>query len=206
MSNTDWFCRVYRREVAEHKQREKEGTARDCFALQFLKNPETTKLGETQTLFALGSLLEAGSDTSRMMISILLAAAATDKRWVRTARANLDSVCGEKGERLPEFSDRPDLRYITATVKEALRWRPFAEIGVPHMLTQDDEYEGYKFPAGTLFTWSALHISLNPDEYEDPERFWPERFLNEDLDSVLKGHWSFGPGEKILISGSLNTC
>jgi len=65
---------------------------------------------------------------------------------------------------------------------------------VPHVLIQDDEYEGYKFPAGTLFTWNATAIALDPREYEQPERFWPERFLNDDLDHVLKGHWSFGPG------------
>lgn len=141
-----------------------------------------------------------------MLISILLAAAATDKRWVKIARDQLDSVCGANGERLPDFADKPNLRYITATVKEALRWRPFAEIGVPHMLTQDDEYEGYKFPAGTMFTWSALHMSLNPDEYEDPERFWPERYLNEDLDNVMKGHWNFGPGERTPKSSSMTTC
>ncbi len=133
-----------------------------------------------------------------MAISILMSAAALDKRWVKTAREALDKVCGANAERLPEFADKPDLPYITALVKEGFRWRPFAEIGVPHMLTQDDEYEGYRFPAGTLFTWNALHVSLNPKEYEDPERFWPERFLNADLNNVMKGHWNFGPGKSLL--------
>ncbi|KAE8446356.1 hypothetical protein EG329_012105 [Mollisiaceae sp. DMI_Dod_QoI] len=189
--------KVYRREVAEIREKEKNGTARDCFATEFLNNPETKKLGEEQTLFALGSLLEAGSDTSRMAISILIAAAATDKRWVITAREALDSVCGSNAERLPDVSDKPKLQYLTAAVKEAFRWRPFAVIGLPHMLTQDDEYEGYKFPAGTLFTWNALHISLNEEEYKDAHRFWPERFLNSDLNNVMKGHWSFGPGRRV---------
>ncbi|KAF8855770.1 cytochrome P450 [Acephala macrosclerotiorum] len=188
--------KVYRREVEELREKEKNGTARECFATEFLRNPETAKWGEEQTLFALGSLMEAGSDTSRMAISILISAAATDERWVITAREALDSVCGSNAERLPDVSDKPRLQYITAAVKEAFRWRPFAEIGVPHMLTQDDEYEGYKFPAGTLFTWNALHIALNEEEYEDAQRFWPERFLNADLNNVMKGHWSFGPGRR----------
>lgn len=98
-------------------------------------------------------------------------------------------------ERLPVFDDKPNLPYITAAVKEGFRWRPFAEIGMPHVLTQDDEYEGYKFPAGTIFTWNASSIALDPREYEDPERFYPERFLNEDLDNPMKGHWAFGAGK-----------
>jgi cytochrome P450 len=174
------------------------GTARDCFATQFLKDPLTKGYGETQTYFALGSIMEAGSDTSRMTTSQVMAAAATDKRWVETAREALDACCGANAERLPEFSDRPQLTYITATVKEAFRWRPFAEIGLPHMLIQDDEYEGYKFPKGTLFTWNATAIALDERGYEDPERFWPERFMNDDVNNVIKGHWSFGPGKLIF--------
>ncbi|KAH0846045.1 hypothetical protein FOPE_11433 [Fonsecaea pedrosoi] len=188
---------IYRREVEELEQKMKNGTARDCFATRFLRDPETKNYGQTQTYFALGSLMEAGSDTSRMTISQVMAAAVLDKRWVDTAREALDRVCGRNAERLPTFEDRVDLPYITATVKEAFRWRPFAEIGVPHMLIQDDEYEGYRFPAGTLFTWNATAIAMDPREYEQPERFWPERFLNNNLDHVLKGHWSFGPGRRV---------
>ena len=171
------------------------GTARDCFAVQFLKDPSTANYGETQTYFALGSLMEAGSDTSRMTISQVIAAAAGDKRWVVTARGALDRVCGANAERLPTFDDKDALPYITAAVKEAFRWRPFAEIGLPTMLIQDDEYEGYRFPKGTLFTWNSMAIALDEREYEQAERFWPERFLNADLADVRKGHWSFGPGE-----------
>lgn len=181
--------------MQELQQRIAAGTARDCFAVQFLKDPSTRDYGETQTYFALGSLMEAGSDTSRMTISQVIAAAASDKRWVVTAREALDRVCGANAERLPTFEDREDLPYLTATVKEAFRWRPFAEIGLPTMLIQDDEYEGYRFPKGTLFTWNSMAIALDEREYEQPSRFWPERFLNADLNDVRKGHWSFGPGK-----------
>ncbi|CAG8972460.1 hypothetical protein HYALB_00001149 [Hymenoscyphus albidus] len=189
--------RVYQREVAELKARVEAGTARDCYALQFMKNPESQKFGETQFLFSLGSLLEAGSDTSRVAITQVLAAACVDPRWVKTAREQLDSVCGSNAERLPSVSDRAQLPYITAVTKESFRWKPPPQIGVPHMLTEDDEYEGYRFPKGTVFTWNAFGIILNEEEYDEPLRFWPERFLNEDLENVLKGHWGFGAGRRV---------
>ncbi|KAF4620163.1 hypothetical protein G7Y89_g14658 [Cudoniella acicularis] len=188
--------KVYRREVEDLKARIEAGTARDCYALQYMKTPEAHKYGETQFLFSLGSIMEAGSDTSRIAISQVIAAAALDKRWVNTLRSHLDLVCGSKAERLPQFSDRPSLPYMSAVAKEAMRWRPMAQIGFPHMLIQDDEYEGYKFPAGTMFTWNALTIALNEEEFEDPMRFWPERFMDEDVGNVLKGHLSFGPGRR----------
>ena len=142
--------------------------------------------------------MEAGSDTSRVSIGQIIAGATTYPDWVARARAELDKVCGYNAERLPTAEDREQLPYITAVVKEGFRWRPnIAEIGAPHALVKDEEYEGYKFPAGTVLTWNAWAIALDPNEYEDPERFWPDRFLNDDLNAPLKGHWAFGPGKQV---------
>ena len=204
---------VYETEVADLTTRIAQGTCPPCFASKFLADPETEKLGRTQTLFALGSLMEAGSDTSRMTLSQIIAAAATDSRWVKNAQAEIDSVCGY-GDRLPSFSDRKNLPYLSAVAKEGFRWRPFAEIGVPHLLTVDDEFEGYRFPKNTVFTWNSWALALSEEEYEDPTRFWPERWLQGDgsgkkmaqgyeegwrdgLEDPLKGHWSFGAGRRV---------
>lgn len=35
---------------------------------------------------------------------------------------------------------------------------------------------------------------MSPSEYEDPDTFRPERFLNDDLDKATKGHMVFGAG------------
>lgn len=188
---------VYRREVLKLEARIKQGTQRPCFATDFLASDEAQHMSETQRLFVFGTLMEAGTDTSRVTLGQIIAGAATHPDWVARARAQLDAVCGGGGAgRLPQWGDRPRLGYISAVVKEGFRWRPnIAEIGAPTMLLRDDEYEGYRFPAGTVFTWNAWAIALDPKEYEDPERFWPERFLNGEEENALKGHWGFGPGE-----------
>lgn len=172
------------------------GTQRECFGTDFLKTEEVKKMTEVQKLFVFGTLMEAGSDTSRVTIGQIIAGAATYSEWVSRARAQLDDVCGHNAERLPQWEDREKLNYISAVVKEGFRWRPnIAEIGAPTMLTKDDEYEGYRFPAGTVFTWNAWAIALDPEEYAQPERFWPDRFLDGTEENALKGHWAFGPGK-----------
>jgi cytochrome P450 len=88
------------------------------------------------------------------------------------------------------------LPYIQAVVKEVLRWRPLVDVGVNHMCTEDFEFEQYYFPRGTLFTWNAWAIVQNPLEYKDPERFWPERFLDEHVGDILHGIWGFGAGRR----------
>ncbi|OQV00569.1 hypothetical protein CLAIMM_06049 [Cladophialophora immunda] len=190
--------KVYQREEDKLRRKMQEGTQKECFATAFLETKEVAVMSDTQRLFVFGTLMEAGSDTSRVTLGQIIAGAATYPDWVNRARDELDKVCGHNAERLPQWEDRDQLPYITAVVKEGFRWRPnIAEIGAPTMLIKDDEYEGYKFPAGTVFTWNAWAIALNPDEYEDPERFWPDRFLNDELNNPLKGHWAFGPGRRV---------
>ena len=45
----------------------------------------------------------------------------------RKAQAELDDVVGT--HRLPDFTDEIKLPYVTALMKEVLRWRPVAPLG-----------------------------------------------------------------------------
>ncbi|KAJ5031346.1 cytochrome P450 [Bipolaris maydis] len=186
---------VYGYELDKIQEKIDAGKAPECFAREFLQSPDAAKMKESQRIFILGSLLEAGSDTSRMTLSQTIAAMVLFPAWVSIAREHLDKVCGDTG-RLPKWEDKPQLRYISAAVKESFRWRPFAPIGVPHLISADDEFEGYHFPAGTQITWNSLYISQNEDEYKNAKVFDPARFLDDDFDNVTKGHWAFGPGRR----------
>ena len=89
----------------------------------------------------------------------------------KKAQAEIDTVVGPN--RLPDFHDRPSLPYINAVVKESSRWNlvlpfggPFIIIiititllmsseGFPHMSTNDDEYNGFYIPKGTIMIGNA---------------------------------------------------
>lgn len=187
---------MFQKEYDELVRKMEQGTAKPCFAVDVLNGAakKEFQIDEVEKIYTWTSLIEAGSDTSRTAVLQVLAGAACYPEWAKKARGLLDEVCGANAQRLPSLADRPSLPYITAVMKETLRWRPFLQSGVPHTLTQDDEYEGYTFPAGTEFTWNAYHIALNEQEYDSPLVFNPDRFMNEDLDKPAKGHWSFGAG------------
>ena len=68
------------------------------------------------------------------------------------------------------------------------------------MCTEAFEFEQYYFPRGTLFTWNAWAISQNPAEYPDPERFYPERFMDEHVGDILHRIWGFGAGRRGKMS------
>jgi cytochrome P450 len=64
------------------------------------------------------------------------------------AQEELDRVIGP--DRLPEYSDRPNLPYINALVLEVLRWHTVIPNGFPHVVMKDDVHDGYFIPKGSL--------------------------------------------------------
>ena len=69
------------------------------------------------------------------------------------ARRELDAVVGPS--RLPDLTDRKSLPYVNAVVKETMRWHSVAPLGLPHVSTADDEYNGYFIPKGTIILANA---------------------------------------------------
>ncbi|KAF8970105.1 cytochrome P450, partial [Flammula alnicola] len=70
--------------------------------------------------------------------------------------------------------------YSMAIMKEAFRFWTLEPLAVPHFLQAEDEYKGYKLPAGSIILpniW-AIHHS-NEDLYPDPFVFNPDHFLDD---------------------------
>ncbi|TVY70686.1 Cytochrome P450 monooxygenase atE [Fusarium oxysporum f. sp. cubense] len=176
--------------------REQQGKNVTCFVSEFKRLGRDKVLDYESTVFLAGSLIEAGSDTTRVALNQLVAGAALFPDFVKRARQDLDNVCGADAQRLPVASDIASLPYIKAIGKEVLRWNiSFPEIA--HSLIEDDSFEGYNIPAGTNVIWNSWGVHMDASEYENPETFWPERFMNEDLDKPIKGHLAFGAGRRV---------
>jgi len=135
----------------------------------------------------------AGSDTSVAVLCTFLAAMVKFPEVQAKAQAEIDRVIGR--DRLPTIAEREDLPYCWALVLESLRWEPVATLGLPHVLRNDEEFEGYLLPKGTTILANILYMSRDEQEYPSAKQFMPERFLKEDGKSLrTEGHISFGFG------------
>jgi cytochrome P450 len=67
--------------------------------------------------------------------------------------------------------------YLTATIQETLRLRPVIST-VLRRLTEAVEIGGYELPAGITVAPSIYLVHRNPEIYPEPQRFLPERFLD----------------------------
>ncbi|KAI8994065.1 cytochrome P450 [Trametes punicea] len=140
----------------------------------------------------------AGADTTLSAIQTFFLAMASFPDAQKKAQEELDHVIGR--HRLPTVSDQGSLPYVTALMKECLRWRTVAALGVPHRSTQDDEYRGYLIPKGSLVVSNIWAYSHDPRNYSDPETFMPERFLKDgelDPDVLDPTEIVFGYGRRI---------
>ncbi|KZP17553.1 cytochrome P450 [Athelia psychrophila] len=140
----------------------------------------------------------AGVDTTVSVLGTFVLAMVLHPGVQAKAQAEIDAVIGQG--RLPAFGDEESLPYLSAVVKECLRWHPVAPIGIPHRLVADDYYNGYFMPAGSVIianTWAILH---DEDTYPDPFSFNPERFMKEGkLDPTVQDPAlaAFGYGRRI---------
>ncbi|KIJ19370.1 hypothetical protein PAXINDRAFT_7853 [Paxillus involutus ATCC 200175] len=69
---------------------------------------------------------------------------------------------------------------LEAMLREILRCRPVAPIGLAHATSEDDIYEGYYIPKGATIMANVWAMSQNEAKYPNPTAFLPERFLRSD--------------------------
>lgn len=111
------------------------------------------------------------------------------------AHAELDSLLGSQPGRLPTFTDRDQLSYISSIVEEAQRWHPVAPMGLPHRATKEDTIAGYRIPKDSLLMPAVWEFTRDEKVYHDPETFKPERF-EEPYNEPLATQVTFGFGRR----------
>ncbi|TVY75686.1 Cytochrome P450 monooxygenase patH, partial [Lachnellula suecica] len=191
--------------LRETRVRMEAGIGPDCFLHLMLQDQEKYDMDDEHIAYLAGNLMEAGSDTTASTLFSFLLAMLKYPAAFKKAQKEVDQVCGSS--RSPTSDDINRLPFIKACMDETLRWRPVAAGGVPHTLTQDDNYQGYFLPKGTMFFANAWAIHRDETEYDQPEEFIPDRFLNnkfgtrifvdESTDDHRRISYGFGAGRRV---------
>ncbi|KAF8954906.1 cytochrome P450 [Flammula alnicola] len=156
-----------------------------------------------------GTLFGAGADSTMGAVATCILALLNHPEVLKRAHEEIDRVV--KPGTLPTFSDESSLPYITAIVKESMRWRPTTPLALPHFSNAEGGYKGYRIPKGCIIIGNAWAMLHDETLYPDPFIFKPERFLTEDglgLNKTVKDPgfaiWGFGrricPGRYMAAS------
>ncbi|KAJ3545430.1 hypothetical protein NM208_g2508 [Fusarium decemcellulare] len=181
----------------------KNGTAKPCFCVDLVKAQDMEGFSDDLAGYISGSLLEAGSDTTAATLVAFVQAMVVFPEVQKRAQEEIDRVCGDH---LPTMEDEPQLQYIRGCVKESMRWMPTDLLGVPHAVTRDDEYMGYKIPKGASVVWNVWAIHMDENRHPNPRVFDPSRYADDlqtageaasNPDPSKRDQFVFGAGRRI---------
>ncbi|KAL8111567.1 hypothetical protein AgCh_019325 [Apium graveolens] len=129
----------------------------------------------------LTDMFVAGTDTSSATLVWIMIELIKNPSVMSKAQEEVRSVVKGKGTLVQE-SDLPKLEYLKMIIKEAFRLHPPVPLLIPHETTEKCTIEGYEIPAKTRVFINTTAISMDPEVWENPEEFIPERFLNSPID------------------------
>lgn len=141
----------------------------------------------------------AGSETTSSTVEWALSELLLCPEKMTRAKDEIASVIGP-GQKLEE-SSIDNLPYLQAIIKETLRLHAPIPFLVPRKAGHDTEFMGYHIPKGTQLFVNAWAIGRDPECWENPNSFEPERFLGSKVD--YKGqHFElipFGAGRRMCV-------
>nr|ABA40923.1 flavonoid 3',5'-hydroxylase [Camellia sinensis] len=165
--------------IEEHKasayQRKETPDFLDVFMAQ-QKNPGEEKAQHDTIMHYSGPYSLPGTDTSSSIIEWALAEMLKDPKILNRAHDEMDRVIG-RNRRLQE-SDLPKLPYLQAICKETFRMHPSTPLNLPRVAAQTCRVNGYYIPKNTRLSVNIWAIGRDPDVWERPLEFIPDRFLS----------------------------
>ncbi|KAL0904798.1 hypothetical protein M5K25_026950 [Dendrobium thyrsiflorum] len=135
-------------------------------------------------------MFSGGTDTTFTVLEWAMAELMRNPTCMEDVQREIRDFVGSK-----EFVEEEDidrLTYLKAIIKETLRLHVPVALLVPRVATDNTLLQGYEIPAGTRIIINAWAIARDPNYWDRPEEFWPERFINCNID--FKGqHFQLTP-------------
>ncbi|XP_076958107.1 cytochrome P450 71AV8-like [Bidens hawaiensis] len=142
-------------------------------------------------------IFAAGSDTSAVTIQWAMSELMKNPRVMKKAQHELRQVL--KGKTKIHESDIQELHYLKLVIKETLRLHPPIPFLLPRECSKNCEIGGFHIPVNTKVLINAWLIGRDPDYWNDPESFTPERFSESSFNMLGTDfeYFPFGAGRRM---------
>ncbi|KAJ8482310.1 hypothetical protein ONZ51_g5439 [Trametes cubensis] len=182
----------------EHVKRDMDaGIAQPSLTRELLESADCDANTLHHIKWMAGSLYGAGGETTYSTVLNCILAMVLHPDKLKKAQDELDRVVGTA--RMPLISDKADLPYVNALIKEIMRWRPVLPLGLARCSNAEDVYRGYTIPKGTIVIPNVWSIAFEPRGLYSPDLFEPERWLVSDKEDMPldPADWTFGFARRI---------
>ncbi|XP_073294673.1 strychnine-11-hydroxylase-like isoform X1 [Primulina huaijiensis] len=140
----------------------------------------SVNLGWDNVKGVLIDIFVAGTETSAALIVWAMAALMKTPHAMKKAQEEVRNLVGNKGA--VDEDDVPNLAYLKAIIKETLRMFPPNPLSVPRETIERCSIDGYEIPPKTVVYVNLHAIGLDPEYWENPTEFNPDRFLDSTID------------------------
>ncbi|MGI9642082.1 MAG: cytochrome P450 [Acidimicrobiia bacterium] len=162
-------------------------------------------VSEQEILDQVNTLVGAGFDTTAASLAWMLWCCGLAPDVWAALRAEANEVFGASGNDAADHDTLNRLDVADRVVRETLRLHPAGVIS-PLEAARDIEVGGHTVTKGTLVLWSAHLAGRDPDVWDHPLRFDPDRWLDmtEDQRAAADAAWvPFGGGRRNCIGFAL---
>ncbi|CAM0902827.1 unnamed protein product [Alopecurus aequalis] len=121
-----------------------------------------------------------GIDTCAVTTIWIMSELIRNPRVMRKAQSKVRAAVPSKPRVHEEDVQR--LRYLKMILKENFRLHPPGTLLIPRETMQSCEIAGYSVPAGTRLHVNVWAMGRDPDIWDRPQEFYPERFEDADVD------------------------
>lgn len=156
-----------------------------------------SEMEEAQLLDEILILFAAGHETTSNALTF------TCKLLARNPEAQnkiLEEVQKIKNESSDIMHWIKNATYTKLVIEESMRLFPPAYF-IDRINKEADEFNGFDLPKGTNLLFSVYEIHRHPDFWKNPEEFYPERFLDENI-KFSKNYYPFGAGQRMCIGNN----
>ncbi|KAG5830934.1 steroid 17-alpha-hydroxylase/17,20 lyase [Anguilla rostrata] len=198
----------------EHKAEYSDDTQRDLLdalirAKRSAENNNTSAtpslgLTDDHLLMTVGDIFGAGVETTTTVLKWAVALLIHHPQVQKKIQEELDSKIGMN--RHPKLSDRGNLPYLEATIREVLRIRPVSPLLIPHVALADSSIGEYTVGKGARVIINLWSLHHDEKEWKNPEIFDPTRFLDEEGSNLCcpsESYLPFGAGIRVCLGESL---
>ncbi|KAJ9546258.1 hypothetical protein OSB04_025965 [Centaurea solstitialis] len=155
-----------------------------------------------QTNAMIEELFSAGTDSITLTTEWFIAELLRNQEVMQKAR---DEVIKMISANVVKELDLIHLPFLEACFKETLRLHPPAPLLLPHKATQTCEILGYTIPKDSQIWVNVWAIGRDPNTWDDPLDFKPERFIGSKLNYKGKDfeYLPFGGGRRMCPADAM---
>ncbi|KAJ0969472.1 hypothetical protein J5N97_022349 [Dioscorea zingiberensis] len=142
-------------------------------------------------------MFAAGTDTTYIVLEWGMAELIRNPNVMKMLQDEVKKIAS--GKPMVNEHDLGEMHYLRAVIKEILRLHPPAPLLLQRESMESCQLEGYEIPKKTRVIINYWAIARDPEVWEKPNEFIPERFLNNPID--FKGqdyeYIPFGSGRRM---------